>query len=371
MNTLRDIASLEFKDEVPIIDATQVTRSRVFKPGSLFITRVGDNTGRASIIKEPAIAHTGIIMTYFDHKKIYVEYVYWWFKTKAFQIILEKLSSGVAQKSLNQKQVSSIEIPLPHPTNFTKSLEIQRYILQRINTLMPEVHDARSLLEDMSSDAKLILDLTLEEIFNDDIRHSWTFNGNFEDLILHPSTELSPEQQERYTHLQYIGGVDIEKGTCRLLNEKTLKQTKERGGPKKLFSNAILYQNLRPDLRKVVYMREEGICSQDIIPFQIIPDIQLIPRFLMWFLVSPYFTRYVKDCIKKKNGSTERQRINLSDIKKYSLHFPSLEDQEQIVKRLDHIQSQVSEMQKILDAEKELLKQLEFSILDRAFRGEL
>ena len=364
---------IEVNSEVQRVDVRQVPNDRIFEQGSLFITRVGENAGKASIIKERATAHEGVILTFFDPKKVYGEYVYWWFRTKDCQTIVKNLAVGVAQKSLSKEQIKSIEIPLPYPDNFEESLKIQNYVLQRINTLMSEVMDARSILEDMSNDTNLILDATLTEIFNDEIRQNWTNNRVFSKVIKPSSREISPERQEPYTHLQYISGDNIEKGTGRLLNERTLEQTKKRNGTKKLFSNAVLYQNLHPELRKVVYIQEEGICSEDIIPFQIQSDVQLIPRFLMWFLVSPYFTEYVKkrSVMKKEGSNTDRQRINLGDINEYLLYFPSLEDQERIVKRLDHVQSQVGEMQKILEAEKELLTQLELSILARAFQGEL
>ena len=91
-----------------------------------------------------------------------------------------------------------------------------------------------------------------------------------------------------------------------------------------------------------------------------------MPEFLAWFLRSPSYWRQLNP-----RGAAQ-PNINAQLLGQIRVHYPkSQETQLQIISYLDSVQSEVNEMQQKLDQDAKLLDQLEQSILERAFRGEL
>jgi type I restriction enzyme S subunit len=96
------------------------------------------------------------------------------------------------------------------------------------------------------------------------------------------------------------------------------------------------------------------------------PDTSSIDTdFLYWQLV---FIRNYLDTIAP---SAAQKNVNLQILSRINLWVPSLKEQRIINTYLDSSEIAVEKMQLLLDQDSKLLDQLEQSILERAFRGEL
>jgi type I restriction enzyme, S subunit len=71
-----------------------------------------------------------------------------------------------------------------------------------------------------------------------------------------------------------------------------------------------------------------------------------------------------------QSGAT-RQALTKRQIELFQVPVPELHIQDNAASRLDAVQSEVDRMRSVLDENEQLLDQLERSILERAFRGEL
>ena len=93
-----------------------------------------------------------------------------------------------------------------------------------------------------------------------------------------------------------------------------------------------------------------------------------IPEFVFYCFRG---AKTVADQIAEKGRGATREGVNSQILRELRLPLPQLTKQKQIIVYLNSIQSQVDEMQRLLEQDAELLDQLEQSILERAFRGEL
>jgi restriction endonuclease S subunit len=87
----------------------------------------------------------------------------------------------------------------------------------------------------------------------------------------------------------------------------------------------------------------------------------------MWSLVAKPFTKFALS----KSGRARMPKINRTDLLSYDYRFPNRNEQQRIVSYLDSIQSEMNELDLILQKNAKLIDQIEQSILERAFRGEL
>jgi type I restriction enzyme S subunit len=87
------------------------------------------------------------------------------------------------------------------------------------------------------------------------------------------------------------------------------------------------------------------------------------PRWVYYFLKSIDFSQY--------NSGTTQPSLNRNNLSGITLKTPSLDEQKQIVARLDAMRAKTSEMVAAYDAKLTAAKNLHQSILEAAFAGEL
>lgn len=96
---------------------------------------------------------------------------------------------------------------------------------------------------------------------------------------------------------------------------------------------------------------------------------QVSGRFLNYLITSrPYKERLL--FTGDKAGST-RQALTKVQIQDFSIHFPKLDDQEIIVKKLDLLEAETQRLEAIYRQKLAALNELKQSILQKAFTGEL
>jgi type I restriction enzyme S subunit len=89
------------------------------------------------------------------------------------------------------------------------------------------------------------------------------------------------------------------------------------------------------------------------------------PRFLFWFLENHL------DVLRSGASGSTIKYIRLGDLADAKMPVPPLEEQKQIVARLDLMRAKTSEMVATYDAKLTAAKNLRQSILEAAFAGAL
>ena len=123
---------------------------------------------------------------------------------------------------------------------------------------------------------------------------------------------------------------DIEKGG-RLIVRKTVGERKAIGD-KTIFSKGdILYSKLRPYLLKILVAPECGICTPEIVPFQMYGGI--VSEYIVNFLRSPY----VDNLINSITYGVKMPRVGTETMTTLFVPVPPLAEQHRIVQRIEEL----------------------------------
>jgi type I restriction enzyme, S subunit len=128
----------------------------------------------------------------------------------------------------------------------------------------------------------------------------------------------------------------------------------------------VLYSKIRPYLRKVVSCEFMGLCSADIYPLVPFED-KLIKGFLYYLLLSKVFTNYA--ILGSERAGMPK--VNRNHLFAFKLKLPPLEQQTQIVEKLDKLRAETQKLEAIYKQKIEDLEELKKSILQKAFAGQL
>ena len=123
---------------------------------------------------------------------------------------------------------------------------------------------------------------------------------------------------------------DIEKGG-RLIVRKTVGERKAIGDKTVFSKGDILYSKLRPYLLKILVAPECGICTPEIVPFQMYGGI--VSEYIVNFLRSPY----VDNLINSITYGVKMPRVGTETMTTLFVPVPPLAEQQRIVQRIEEL----------------------------------
>jgi type I restriction enzyme, S subunit len=293
-----------------------------------------------------------------NHDKINPQYLQRYFcRATAWNEALGLSSGGTptSRNRLKEDKLLSMRIPLP-------PLEEQQRIVTRIEELAAKIEEAQELRREVAEEVQSLFTSAMNSVW--DNPEGWN-NKPLRDLVTIVSGLVDPKE-EPYASLPHINGEAMEAGTGRLLSYRVAKDDQLTSGKFHFSAGSILYSKIRPYLKKAVQVPLEGICSADVYAFEHIEHI-LEPRFFMYSLIAPPFTRYANDL----SGRTRMPKLNQNQLLSFHMSYPNIMEQRHIVAYLDNLQSKVSTLKRQQAETSKELGTLLPSILDKAFKGEL
>ena len=123
---------------------------------------------------------------------------------------------------------------------------------------------------------------------------------------------------------------DIEKGG-RLIVRKTVGERKAIGDKTVFSKGDILYSKLRPYLLKILVAPECGICTPEIVPFQMYGGI--VSEYIVNFLRSPY----VDNLINSITYGVKMPRVGIETMTTLFVPVPPLAEQHRIVQQIEEL----------------------------------
>lgn len=133
---------------------------------------------------------------------------------------------------------------------------------------------------------------------------------------------------------------------------------------KYLVKNGDLLISWSATLGAFIWEREKAVLNQHI--FKVIENKKLIQRAFLFYIV-----KYVLYNIQKETHGSTMKHITKKKFENIKIPLPPLEEQRRIVARLDQLQQQIDELQRLQRETKEKIECTRASVLDKAFRGEL
>jgi len=168
-----------------------------------------------------------------------------------------------------------------------------------------------------------------------------------------------------YLDLYHVGGANIESETGVLLDLKTSKEEGLSSGKFTFDESMVLYNKIRPYLKKVARPNFAGLCSADMYPLN--PKNNITKDFLYYILISDDFTKYAIS----KSDRAGMPKVNREALFAYECYLPPLPEQKCIVKELDTLSEKVRQLQEIYTKQIADCDELKQSLLQKAFEGEL
>lgn len=287
--------------------------------------------------------------------------------------IRSRINMAVNQVSINQKQLSSLEIPLP-------PLSEQQRIVERIEELFAKLDEAKERLQEVAESFAVRKAAILHKAFTGELTKQWRRENGVSDE--------SWEEKKGEEFFEYVtsgsrgwakyysdkGSIFVRMGN---LNHGTIEldfsdiqyvelPDQVEGQRSKLQKNDILI-SITADVGMIGLVREDmdAYINQHVALAR--PKDNLYAEFLAWYFVSDVGLKQMQN---KQRGAT-KIGLGLQDIRNIILKIPTLPEQHEIVRLIDALLARERAAQQAAEQALASIDLMKKSILARAFRGEL
>ena len=385
-------------DTVPYCKCDEPGKYLIY-PNDILFARTGATTGKTHLVKEaPHAVFASYLIRIRPKLLVEPEYLYSFFQSDAYwtQILEEK--EGSAQPNVNGQKLMNILVPMLDSkiqVAISKFLEVvrnrqdgsfeelpelpppleeQRRIVARVEELVGKIEEVRSLRQQALEETKLLLTITLANIFNNE---KWEEIPLSKLLRENSLNGLSPRPSETPPGLPILR---ISAATSRAdaiidetdfkyleVSEKDiLKYRLERDDLLSCRYNGNLHYTGKFAIYKG-YLGKHHLYPDKLIRFRVDTD-KIIPDFACLVLNSPKSRKVIESFCATTAGNIGLSAGNLKTVK---LPVPPLAEQRRIVVYLDELQTKIDTMKQLREEAIKELDALLPSILDKAFKGEL
>jgi len=200
-----------------------------------------------------------------------------------------------------------------------------------------------------------------------DIPETWQW-VKFGEISTYTKSKKKINAQNADPNTWMLDMEDIEKGG-RLLCKKKVSERKAIGDKTVFCKGNILYSKLRPYLLKILIADDDGICTPELVPFDMLGNTNA--RYAMYYLRSPY----VNHEVNKASYGVKMPRVGTDTMKNLLFPLPPIEEQARVVARLDEMMAKIDEYEKIENELTTLHKKfpadMKAAILQAAMQGKL
>ena len=174
----------------------------------------------------------------------------------------------------------------------------------------------------------------LSEITDDekpfDIPESWKW-VRFGDISTYNHRKEKISANEITEDMWSLDLEDIEKESGKIINICKASQRKISGDKVRFYKGQILYSKLRPYLKKILVAPDDGICSSEMVPFNLYGNIDL--QYAVYFLKSPH----VDFIINSVTYGVKMPRVGTDTMIELPFPLPPLAEQKRIVAKIDEL----------------------------------
>ena len=229
----------------------------------------------------------------------------------------------------------------------------------------PEDEPASELLQRISeekerlvAEGKIRKQKPLAEIGEEEkpfeLPEGWSW-ARFGDICAIKGELVRPED---FPELRQVAPDCIEKGTGRLTESRTVKESGVKGPNSRFFAGQIVYSKIRPSLSKAVLVDFDGICSADMYPLDAFIDSQ----FLLKEILSEVFLQQVRIA----ENRIKMPKLNQESLTAFVLPIPPLAEQNRIVTKLDELFALCDQLKSSLSAARQLYERLATTLVEQA-----
>jgi type I restriction enzyme S subunit len=286
-------------------------------------------------------------------------YVFYYLTSDFLQEQIEPKIRGAQYPAISDKDLKGIFIPIP-------SLEEQKRIVAKIDTLFAKIDKAISLTEESLVQAKNLLPSVLKELFEKGKADGWEEKKLGE--VIEKTKNVNPKTSS-FDEFTYIDISAVDKSLQEIVLPKTVKSIGAPSRAKKSIElDDILFATTRPNLKNIAIVSvlyEFPIASTGFCVVR--SNSETHNRYLFYYLISDLLQEQIEPYIR----GAQYPAISDKDLKSVLIPVPNLKEQIQLSELFDKISEESKKTQSKLEEQLAYLKQLKSSILTKAFKGEL
>ncbi|MGE4091003.1 MAG: restriction endonuclease subunit S [Candidatus Binatia bacterium] len=296
-------------------------------------------------------------------EKIEPRWIYWVCRSNLVSSQLLPKMRGANYPAVTDSDVFSVHIPVP-------PYDIQHRIITRLEALLAELTEMRDLVNVIRQDTDRVMGAAIEETFSEVSKDRRPLIDVLEEK---PRNGWSPQcdNNPAGTPVLKLGAV-LGFRFDPLAIKRTSLPVDLHAHYWLEMGDIMISRSNTPDLvgHAAVYSGDPYPCIYpDLLMKMRAQPTKADPQFIVYWLQSREIRTYI--AAHATGASSTMKKITQGDVS--SLPFPivGMETQRRIVAHLNAVEEEVREMRSLQTQDAELLDQVEQSILERAFRGEL
>lgn len=328
--------------------------------GDLLIAMSGATTGKIGVNS------TGLsfllnqrVGKFLPSNKLDKQYLYYYLTTKVEKHL--EISAGAAQPNLSTEQIKAIKIPLP-------SLLEQKRIVAILDQVFADIEKARAIAEANLKNARELFDSYLQQVFSQ--RGEGWIDKPLDEICDFSSGGTPSKKNDRFWDgdIPWVSGRDMK--TTQLfdsflhISEVAIEESAARTAPVGTILCLVRGMGLAHGAQ-IAELMVPCAFNQDIKGIH--PKPEIVSRYLVFVLRHRIdSTSYVLS-----SAAHGTLKINMEQLKELTIPVPSEHQQKEIVKNLDMLISDINALKSVYLKKLNKLDELNKSILQKAFTGEL
>lgn len=408
---LQRIEKIDFSGKIYLSPVQTNTDMILVKSGDLVISGINVEKGALAIYagEEDVLASIHYSAYEFDAEKIDIDYLKWFLKSNIFRKLLLKQTGSGIKKEIKAKHLLPIEIQLP-------SLKQQHEIVQQIQGVANYIEEVNRQIQQQAKYAEMLRQSILQQAVegklceqdpNDEpasvllekikaekerliaekkikkqkplppisdeekpfaLPKGWEWCRLGEILYEAPRNGYSPPKVERETNTRVLTLTATTSGTLDLHHYKYIEDTISESSFLWIKQGDLLIQRSN----SLDYVGTVCLCDETITGY-IYPDLMMKANvsnevdlhYIVYYLKSPFARQYFKDCATGTSNSMKK--ITQSVVSEIPVALPPINEQKQIVKKINELLALNQKMKQELLQAKKYASQLMESVLQEAF----
>lgn len=375
ISDMSDYGFIKMSKELVSTKAINEKFTRISRAGTLLMS-FKLTVGRTSILDTDAVHNEAIIsiLPYVDSSNSFRDYLFYFLPTI---VQWGNYKNAIKGKTLNSKSISNLYIPLPpigeqkrivekitkilpitdryeklwlrlnelnkrFPEDLQKSI-LQEAIQGKLFRQKDEAESAKSLIEKILLEREGLIEAgqikkqkALPPIQEDevpfDIPDSWCWErlGN---ISTYNQTKPKVKAIDLKESTWVLDPEDIEKNTGNILERINAKDKKVSGDKLVFYKDQLLYSKLRPYLKKILIAPDDGVCTPELVPFNILGGCNT--NYILSVLKSPYVDFFINSV----TYGVKMPRVSVETMVNLLIPIPTIKVQNNIAEMIEKVNS--------------------------------
>ncbi|ETI98196.1 MAG: restriction endonuclease subunit S [Veillonella sp.] len=375
ISDMSDYGFIKMSKELVSTKAINEKFTRISRAGTLLMS-FKLTVGRTSILDTDAVHNEAIIsiLPYVDSSNSFRDYLFYFLPTI---VQWGNYKNAIKGKTLNSKSISNLYIPLPpigeqkrivekitkilpitdryeklwlrlnelnkrFPEDLQKSI-LQEAIQGKLFRQKDEAESAKSLIEKILLEREGLIEAgqikkqkALPPIQEDevpfDIPDSWCWErlGN---ISTYNQTKPKVKAIDLKESTWVLDLEDIEKNTGNILERINAKDKKVSGDKLVFYKDQLLYSKLRPYLKKILIAPDDGVCTPELVPFNILGGCNT--NYILSVLKSPYVDFFINSV----TYGVKMPRVSVETMVNLLIPIPTIKVQNNIAEMIEKVNS--------------------------------